>query len=290
MPNRRLPGIFFFSLLLLLVLQGCSAVKLAYNQADTVLYWRLDSYVDFSEEQAPRVREGLVQFQQWHRRTQLPAYAALLARVRPQLAEAITPAQACLIFEQARGLFDASLDPAQWPLLWLASDLSEEQLRHLERKQASSDADWKKEWLSVSSERLAEARFEQWLSRSEMIYGSLDEAQKAALRAGLAASAFEPQRHFAERLRRQQDLRQALRRIRDDKLGPEPARAHLKAYLERALASPDPAYQRYAQTQIREGCATFARLHNATTPAQRAAAMQTLKGYEDDFRLLAAQR
>jgi Family of unknown function (DUF6279) len=292
MPHRRLsvPLLFFPLLVLLLALQGCSAVKLAYNQADTVLYWRLDSYVDLNEDQAPRVREGLAQFQQWHRRSQLPAYAALLARVRPQLADAITPTQACLVVEQARDLVEASLDPAQWPLLWLAGDLSEEQLRHIERKQASSDADWKKEWLSGTPERLAETRFEQWLSRTEMLYGSLEEAQKSALRAGLAASSFDPQRQFAERLRRQQDLRQVLRKIRDERLGPEPARAQLKAYLDRALASPDPAYQRYAQTKIREGCAIFARLHNATTPAQRATATQKLKGYEDDLRLLAAQR
>lgn len=289
MPTRILRGATLL-LCVLLLLQACSAVKLAYNQADTLLYWRLDSYIDLNREQSPRVHEGLAQFHQWHRHSQLPAYADLLQRIRPLLAADISPEQACVIFDQARSLLDQSLDPAQWPLVWLATDLSEAQLKHLERKQASSDDEWKKKWLNVPPERLAQERFEQVLERSEMIYGGLDDAQKTAIRDSLAGSVFDAQRSFAERLRRQQDLRQQLRKVRGEKLGVEQARALLKAYLDRALHPPDPAYQRYSQTLIREGCTTFSRLHNAATPAQRAKAMQTVKSYEDDFRLLAAQR
>lgn len=288
----RARGLGFGLLLLLLLLQACSTVKLAYNQADTLLYWRLDSYVDFSAEQSPRVHEGLAQFLRWHRREQLPIYADLLQRTWPlMLAETISPEQACTLVEQARGALDTTLDPAHWPLVWLAADLSEEQLQHIERKQASSDAEWQKKWITgLSPEQWRERRFEQVLSRSEMLYGSLGEAQKAAIRAELVKSIYEPRRNFAERQRRQQDLLQVLRRIRSEKqLGIEPARAQLKAYMARALQSPDPAYQRYAQTLIREGCATFARLHQATTAAQRERAAQTLKNYEDDFRLLAGR-
>jgi hypothetical protein len=277
-------------LLAAVLLQGCSAIKLAYRQADTLLYWRLDSYVDFSDEQAPRVRDGLKQFHRWHRHSQLPLYADLLQRIAPQLLEPVTAEQACAVFDQVRSTAEVSLDPAHWPLLWLATDLSDEQLQHIERKQASSDADWKKEWAGLTPEQLQHKRFDQLLSRSEMVYGRLDEPQKAVLRAGLAASSFDPARSLAERLRREQDLRQALRKIHDERLGIEPARELLKAYLARTLRPPDAAQQRYAQSLTRESCALFARLHNATTPAQRARAVQTLKGYEDDFRLLAAQR
>ena len=191
------------------------------------------------------------------------------------------------MFDQLRSALDATLDPAHWTLLWLAGDLSEEQLRHLERKQAITDVDWKKEWVSTTPAKLLDLRFEQALERSEMLYGSLDAPQKAALRAGLLSSSFDPARNYAERLRREQDLRQVLRKIRDGQLAGEPARGLLTAYMTRALAPPDPAYQRYVQTLIREGCTAFARLHNATTPAQRARAAQTLAAYERDFRMLA---
>lgn len=292
MPNTALRSArpWLAALLVLFVLQGCTMVKLAYNQLDTLMYWRLDGYADFTSEQKPRVRASLVQFHQWHRHTQLPAYADLLQRIRPKLAEPMSPEQACTVFDQVRMAADATLDPAQWTLVWMSSELNEEQLRHIEKKQASTDADWRKEWLSVSPKKLLDARFEQALSRSEMLYGSLDAPQKAALRAGLAASSFDAARSYAERLRRQQDLLEVLHKIRDDKLGAEPARMMLKAYMTRALQPPEPAEQRYTQTLVHEGCATFARLHNATTPSQRAHALLTIDRYANDFRLLAAQR
>ena len=280
------------SLLLLLVLallQGCTLVKLSYNQADTLLYWRLDSYADFTSEQSPRVKAGLTQFHDWHRRTQLPVYADLLRDLRPQLAQPLSAAQACAVFDQLRHAFDTTLDPARWTLLWLAGGLSDEQLRHLERKQEIGTAEWKQEWVSVSPEQLQKLRFEQSLSRSEMLYGTLDEPQKLALRTALLTTEFNPLRNYAERLRREQDLRQVLRKIRDEKLGPETARAELTSYMERTLNSPNPAYRRYVQTLTSESCSTFASLHNATTPAQRAKAMQTVEGYERDFRQLAGQ-
>ncbi|HEX2013285.1 MAG TPA: DUF6279 family lipoprotein [Roseateles sp.] len=279
-------------LALLLLLQACSAVRLAYNQADTILYWRLDSYADLTAEQAPRVRESLAQFLAWHRRSQLPLYAEQLQLIRPRLAEALTPEQACMLFEQLRATVEPPLlDPANWPLLWLPGELSAEQLRHIERKQKITDAEWRQDWLEGTPVQRLDRRFDKALERAEMLYGGLDEPQRAALREGLLqASSFDAQRSYAERLRRQQELRQALRRIHDDRLGAEPARQLLQRYLEHALSPSDPAQQRYTQALIREGCATFARLHNATTPAQRERAMRTLKGYEDDFRALAAQR
>lgn len=275
-------------LLALLLLQACSTVKLAYNQAPTLLYWRLDSYLDFNDEQAPQVRESLQRLQLRHRREQLPRYAELLQRVRPLLAEPITAEQACAVVEQGRSLLGELAEPALDTLAWLAGDLSAEQLRHLERKQSTANLEWKQKWVDIPAEQLASLRYEQVLSRSEMLYGSLDEAQKNAIRAGLASAVFDPQRSYAERLRRQQDLLQQLRRIKTEQLAPEPARALLRAWLQRVMVSPEPAYQRYQQAQIREGCNTFARLHSATTPAQRARAQQTLKSYEDDFRQLAA--
>ncbi|MCX2863176.1 DUF6279 family lipoprotein [Paucibacter sp. PLA-PC-4] len=285
-----MPGWRTLALLLaVLLLQACSTVKLAYNQTPTLLYWRLDSYLDFSDEQAQQVRESLQRLQLRHRREQLPRYAELLQRVQPLLAESISAQQACAVVEQGRSLLGELADPVLHTLLWLAGDLSTEQLKHLERKQGTASIEWKQKWVDISAEQLARLRYEQVLSRSEMLYGSLDEAQKNAIRAGLASAVFDPQRSYAERLRRQQDLLQQLRRIQAELLGPEAARALLQAWLQRVMVSPDPAYQRYQQAQIREGCSTFARLHNATTPAQRTRAQQTLKSYEEDFLQLAAQ-
>jgi hypothetical protein len=272
------------------LLQACSAVKLAYNQAPELLYWEMDSYLDFSETQSLKVREDLAKLQQWHRSTQLPQYADLLQRVRQQMPDAITPAQACLTFNEVRSKVDAVFEYAQPSVVALVTQFSEDQIKHLERKQATGNADWKKEWLTGTPQELLERRYKQALSRSEMIYGSLDEAQKAVLRSSVQESGFDAQVSYTERLRRQQDSQQVLRQIVSQKLSVQQAQTLMRGYLDRSLQSPNPAHQRYAQAMIQEGCISFARLHNATTVAQRAKAAQNLKNYEDDFKALAAQR
>ncbi len=273
-----------------LLMAGCSAVRLAYNQAPDLLYFQIDGYLDFNDTQALRVREDLSRLQQWHRTTQLPAYADLLHKTSQQLPDSITEAQACTTFNEVRAKLDAVLDYAQPTVLWVATQLDEDQLKYLERKQAKTNAEWKKEWLTGTPKEIQDRRFKQALDRSEMIYGSLDEPQKAVIRAGVERSAFDASMTLDERVRRQQDGLQMLRQIAAQKLNAQQAQPLMRAYMDRSLTSPNPAYQRYASTMVTEGCASFSRVHNATTPAQRAKAVQTLKGYEVDFRTLVAQR
>ena len=272
-----------------LLLQGCSAVKLAYNQVPHLAYWQLNSYLDLSETQTERVRDELGNLHQWHRDTMLPRHAELLQKVQQQLPSAITPDQACRTYDAVRTQLDKVITQAEPKLAWLAAQLTDAQIRNLQRKQASSNADWKKEWVDVTPDTLREQRFKQLLSRAETFYGTLDEPQKTALRAYIAQSSFDPQRTYTERLRRQKDLVQVLQKIAHDRANAEQARTLLRGYIARFNASPDAAYQRYAQTLVEEGCEGFSRVHNTMTAAQRFKAVRSVKGYEQDFMVLAAQ-
>ncbi len=272
-----------------LLLQGCSAVKLAYNQVPHLAYWQLNSYLDLSETQTERVRDELGNLHQWHRDTMLPRHAELLQKVQQQLPSAITPDQACRTYDAVRTQLDKVITQAEPQLAWLAAQLTDAQIRNLQRKQASSNADWKKEWVDVTPDTLREQRFKQLLSRAETFYGTLDEPQKTALRAYIAQSSFDPQRTYTERLRRQKDLVQVLQKIAHDRANAEQARTLLRGYIARFNASPDAAYQRYAQTLVEEGCEGFSRVHNTMTAAQRFKAVRSVKGYEQDFMVLAAQ-
>ncbi|MBD9395707.1 DUF6279 family lipoprotein [Acidovorax sp. ACV01] len=272
-----------------LLMQGCSAVKLAYNQVPQLAYWQLNSYLDLSETQTERVRDELGDLHQWHRDTMLPRHAELLQKVQQQLPSAISPDQACRTYDDVRAQLDKVVTQAEPKLVWLAAQLTDAQVRNLQKKQASSNADWKKEWVDVTPEKLREQRFKQLLSRAETFYGTLDEPQKAALRAFVAQSSFDPQRTYTERLRRQKDLVQVLQKIAEDRTNTDQARSLLRGYLARFNASPDAAYQRYAQTLVEEGCDGYSRVHNAMTAGQRLKAVQSVKGYEQDFLVLAVQ-
>ena len=273
-----------------LLLAGCSTVKLAYNQAPQLLSWQLNRYLDLSQPQAERVRDELADLHRWHRDTLLPEHAGLLQKLRQQLPAPMSAEQACRAYADLRTQIDQLLARAEPSLVWLASDLSESQIRSLQKKQADSNADWKKEWLDPPPDKLREHRYQLLLSRTEDFYGTLQEPQKAALRSYIAQSSFDPQRTYAERQRRQQDLVQVLRKIAAERGNTDQTRTLLRGYLARLNTSPDAAYQRYAATLVDEGCAGFALVHSAMTPAQRLQAVASIGAYEQDFITLAAQR
>ena len=272
-----------------LLLQGCSAVKLAYNQVPQLAYWQLNRYLDLSDAQTDRVRSELDLLHQWHRSTMLPQHARLLQQVQQHLPGTVTPEQACRIYDDARIQLDAVWAQAEQQLLWLAPQLSPAQIRTLEMQQAQSNVDWKKQWLDASPEQMREQRYKQLLSRAETFYGTLDEPAREALRSYVARSSFDPQRSYVERLRRQKDLVEVLQGIAQNGSDHQRTLGLLRGYRTRYNASPDPAYQRYAQRLVEEGCEAFARMHNAMAPVQRLQAVQSLKGYERDFLVLAAQ-
>jgi small-conductance mechanosensitive channel len=273
-----------------LLMAGCSTVKLAYNQAPQLLSWQLNRYLDLTQPQAERVRDELADLHRWHRDTLLPEHAGLLQKLRQQLPAPMTAEQACRAYADLRTQIDQLLARAEPSLVWLASDLSEAQIRSLQKKQADSNADWKKEWLDPPPDKLREHRYQLLLSRAEDFYGTLQEPQKAALRRYIIQSSFDPQRTYAERQRRQQDLVQVLRKIAEERGNTDQARTLLRGYLARLNTSPDAAYQRYAATLVDEGCAGFALVHSAMTPAQRLQAVAAIGAYEQDFITLAAQR
>ena len=122
-----------------------------------------------------------------------------LQRLRPLLAQPDLGAESiCKAVDQLRATVETPLlDPANWPLLWMAGELSAEQLQHLERKQRVADEKWKAEWLDITPEQRRELRLKQAQERAEMLYGRLDEPQRAAaLQPPHHAGAAQPARHL----------------------------------------------------------------------------------------------
>lgn len=271
-------------------LAACSAIKLGYNTLDNVAYWWLDSYVDFTEEQSPRAREDLARLHHWHRANELPRFASLLQGMEQLAPGDITGAQVCTMFAQFRERLDALAARAEPAVVTLATGLAPEQVTHMERKYEKNNADFRKEWLLPAPAEQAQKRFEQFLERSEMVYGKLDEPQRAVLRRELQHSIFDPKSILAERLRRQRDLLQTLRKIAGTQISLSDARALLRGYLDRVRDPPERAAHALQHALINEGCATFAALHNSTNAAQRESAVRRLRAYQRDLQELAAQQ
>ncbi len=271
------------------LMAGCSAVKLGYNTLPTVAYWWLDGYVDFSQAQAPRVRDSLARLQRWHRSDELPRYVALLQQMERLAPGEISAAQICTFAAEIRNRLAVIGGQVEADVAQLVQDLAPDQLRHLEAKYQKNDAEYRTDWIAISAAEQRDKRFKQFLERSEMIYGRLDEPQHAILHAQIDRSVFDARLVLAERERRQQDALRTLRMIASQSVAPDMAAQLVHGYLERVLQSPDPVLRAHQDNLLKETCQSLAAVHNSTSAEQRETAARRLRAYQRDLRDLAAQ-
>ena len=278
------------AIICLTLLSACSTLRLAYNTGPQLAWWWIDGYVDFNNEQAPRVKESLAQWFSWARETQLPEVAALLASAAVPIMEPTTPAQACRWSERTRQLAEPALDRA----LVLAAEhvptLTKAQLAQIEQRQRKSNTEMREEQMQADANERSRAAVKRAVERAERLYGKLGEAQRRVIAVNSAASPFDPALSMAEREKRQAETLQTLRRLASDRPGATQTVAALRQLVDQAEHSPRADYRAYQQRLAEHGCVAAAELHNSTTPAQRQAARKQLKEWEDDVRVLMAER
>ena len=273
------------------LLAGCGGLtlRLSYGQGPRLLYWWLDNHVEMSAAQAPVVREAIGAWFRWHRVTQLPGYADMLARLQPRIAEPTTPQAVCAIWHDVRVQGDVALEHALPSVAAFVRTLTPGQLRNIERRFAKVNAEFREEHLQPEPAKRQSAALRRSRDRVEMLYGTLPQAQRERLVQAQAASPFDPERWNAERLRRQEDILHTLRGLLDERtLAPAQAQARLRALVRRLQTSPRDDYRAYQERLTAHNCAVSAEIHNTATPAQREHARTRLREWERDLREMAA--
>lgn len=278
-----------FLLLGLLVLQGCSAIKLGYNQMPTLGYWWLDSQLSFESAQAEPVREALRQLQRWHRSSELTIYADLLQNLQTLSQEDTDAQQVCAVWTQVETATHRLAQQAIALATPVALQLQSRQLRHLLRHQEEKNDVWEQEWLQGPAPDRLKRRVDRTAARMADFYGNLSERQLELLREQLQKSVWQPEWGRRERLRRQQALVSALQRLQQGDLSAPQAQAVLEGVWQQWLQPPPgPDRQIYRQF-VAQSCENLAELHNSTTTAQRQRLARRLRSYETNLRELARQ-
>jgi hypothetical protein len=277
-------------LALLFVLPGCSSLlKFGYSQASLLGYRWLDSYVDFDEAQAARVRAALDDAMTWHRRSELPGYVELLVRAEGEATGDTTPEQMCAWGRELRSRIDPVLQYLAPTIAEVALTLTPTQIAHIEKRYAESNDEWRDEHWQSDPRKRQRAAVKREIERAEFLYGRLDEAQRELVARAVAASPYDAELAFGERQKRQQDMLALARRLREGGIGRDDAVTQVRVYLQRLDHSPREGYRAYAERLAAHNCRFASELHNATSAAQRQAAVQQLKGYESDLRALIAE-
>jgi hypothetical protein len=275
---------YLLALLAFLTLQGCSAIKLGYQQLPTLSYWWLDSAISFNSEQSLRAKEALEQLHQWHRREELTGYAEFLQRSAQWSQGTVESTQVCSAFAEVQTRLDRLMREAVRQAAPVTMMLGPRQLSHMARQWESKNEEWEKDWLRGDEQARMERRVERVVNRYSDFYGGLNAEQNALIKAQLAQSPWTAEWGRQDRQRRQKDLLATLQRVSQGQIPVAQVENELWNVWQRWLKPPDAAGVALMQAMSQQACNNLTQLHNTTSPEQRQRAVRRIRAYERDLR------
>lgn len=254
-----------------LLLQGCSAVRVGYANADSLARWWLDQYLDLSPEQDALARERLTRLLAWHRKTQLPDYVSVLRQGQKLVAGQPTAADALALGDGLVRRGRTLAEQATPDIAELLATVSPEQIERMAARLAEKNADYAKEaQLADGESGQRKARYKRTLERAEYWFGDFSGGQKATLRLLIDGQAAGSQFWHDERLRRQRDWLDLVRLVQRERPPRERIIQLLRDYAARFEMPADPARRAQAVALRRASAELAVAIHALTTPAQRA--------------------
>jgi hypothetical protein len=272
----------------LTLLAACSTLRMGYSQADTIAYWWLDRYLDFSAAQTPQVRQALTQWQTWHRTRQLPEDTALLEQAAQEANADAAPAQACRWWKAVQARQETYLNALIEPMADTLGSLDDTQFKHLQTRLDTSNREWRDTYLRGDNDQRHRASAERLTDRAETLYGRIDSAQRRFISERLRSSPWDPHRWQQERQRQQQEMVATLRAVAQPGLDKAQRVTLLRTWVGYTVRPSDEAARQYREQLVRFQCELAADLHNRTTPEQRQHAVERLQGWSADLRSAAS--
>jgi hypothetical protein len=273
-------------LLLLLVaaslLGGCSAIRFAYDNADTYVRWRAMSYLDLHGEAVDDLDDRIQRLLAWHRASALPQYASLAEEAAQRLRRGLGRADLVWAFDAVQGQAREGLRAAAEQFAPVLDRLTPEQQQHFEARIADENRKFARDFIRGSAEERRARRAQRVEERLEDWVGRLSKAQVERIRQYSARAPLVDELRDRDRKRIQQQVLAMMRARR--------AAEQLPALAMDWQAGREPAFTAANEVLRGEFHAMIVDIDRTLTPAQRARAVAQFEGYAQDMRLLAARR
>lgn len=295
--NTQAPGSFSFNrltyvvlTLMLVVVAGCSSLRLAYNNGDTVLYWWLNAYVDLDRDQKNWVREDIDKLFDWHRKTQLKDYVEILRKGQKQVQGNVTQAELLADYDEIKSRTQSLLLKAAPDLADLARSLKPEQIAQMEKKFKSNNDDYRKKFLTGDQEKRQQLRYKKSMEQFELWFGSFSREQEAAIRKASDARPLDNEIWLDERSRRQRNVLTLVQKVQNEKLSKEATVALINTLIKDSFERLEHSERKPFFDAFENSTAQMVlTVIKIATPAQKEHAVKRMQGWIDDFNSLATQ-
>jgi hypothetical protein len=177
--NKKYRG--FLLVFLLLGISACSS-KLIYNNLDWLSYWYIDDYVTLSDEQEAEFDPALVQFLDWHRKSELPRYVTHIKLLKQDINNGLEQADMAGYIKIFAGFWQAILIGIEPGVVKLATSLKKEQIAEFLAIAEKRNLDEIEAYEDLSIQARLDKRFDKIESRLAPFIGKLDATQKQLIK------------------------------------------------------------------------------------------------------------
>ena len=261
------------------LLAGCTALRLAYDNADTYLLFRAKSYLDLDAKGSDELDERIDEFFAWHRRTALPQYARLSDEAAKRMTRGLSREDLVWGYDSLMAHARQSLRFAAERVAPLLDRLTPQQVAHMERRFAEDNRKFAREYLRGSEAERRKRRARRVEERLEDWVGNLSSVQA------------EKVRQFSERTPLYDELRakdrQRMQAEFVDMIRKREAQKRLPEWIANWERGRDPAHLAASERFHQEYVALILELDKTLAPEQRHRAAANFRRYAEDFRVLA---
>jgi hypothetical protein len=258
---------------------GCTALRVAYDNADTYLHYRANGYLDLSGKDNEELEERIDEFFAWHRKNALPQYARLADEAAKRIGKGLSRDDVAWGFDVLIAQARQSVRFAAERMAPLLDRLTPRQMANMEKRFAEDNRRFAREFLHGSEAERRKRRAKRVEERLEDWVGSLSPAQ------------LERVRQFSERLPLSDELRDRDRKRMQaellDMIRRREAQKRLPDWASNWERGRDPAHVAASERFRQEYSGLLLELDKTLTAEQRSRAEAHFRRYAEDFRVLA---
>jgi hypothetical protein len=277
---------FLLFILAAVGLAGCGAVvRVAYNNGDVAVRMMADDYFELDGNQSELFRARLERFHDWHRREELPHYAALFSSTAERLARGLAAEDVTGTIAALRTRYQVLVSQAVDESAPVAATFHAENYAALEKKLSANNAKFAKEYLNGDQAKRDEARVAQFEKRFASFIGKLTPVQRELLVRFVKAQPRMSEVRLKDRERRQQEF---IALLKEHRSSPNLAE-RVRAFFSNWERDRGVEHARLVREWEERFVQLMLDMDRTLTVEQRARAVERLERYAEDFRVLARE-
>jgi hypothetical protein len=261
------------------LLAGCSALRLAYESADSYLLYRAKGYLDLDEKGSDELEQRIDQFFAWHRRNALPQYARISEEAAKRVTKGLSREDLVWGYDSLVANARQSLRVAAERIAPLLDRLTPQQLAHMEKRFAEDNRKFAREYLRGAEADRRKRRAKRVEERLEDWVGNLSSVQLEKVRQFSERTPLYDELRARDRERMQAEFLAMIRKREAQKRLPD-----WSANWERGR---DPAHLAASERFRQDYFTLVLEIDKTLTPQQRNRAAANFRRYAEDFTVLA---